>query len=102
MAHFPNLEELAQLADSLDAIQPLPSHDDRESGAVCWHVFRERRDALEFARHIQLESGQRLIGGMSRDSIGTLWWAGVAVEDINAWGNRGAVNKLESSALPSL
>ena len=102
MEHFPNLEELACLSDSLDQTRPLPRRNEADSLAVCWRVFRKKVDALEYARHVQLESGQRLIGGTLTDSIGSLWWAGVEVDSIAAWGNRDAVHKSELPALQSL
>jgi len=60
---------------------------------VQWHVFRTREAAEAFVPSVRLGEGQRLVGGMSRDSVGALWWLGVEVEDIQRWGNRMAVNK---------
>ena len=102
MAHFPNLEELACLSDSLDQKRRLPRRSDADSAVVCWRVFRKKTLALEFARHVQLVPSQRLIGGHLIDSIGSLWWVGVEVDSIAAWGNRDAVHKAELPALQSL
>ena len=60
---------------------------------VQWHVFRSRAQAERFAEGIHLGAGQELVGGFTRDSLGILYWVGVHVEDLEEWGNRGAVNK---------
>lgn len=64
-----------------------------QDNIVQWHVFRSKEAAAEFIPCIRLGPGQRLVGGYSRDSIGPLWWVGVQVDDLETWGNRGAVNK---------
>ena len=102
MEHFPNLEELARLANALDETRALPRRSDTRSSAVCWRVFRKRVDALEHARHVQLAPSQRLIGGTLTDSIGSLWWVGVEVDSVAEWGNRAAVHKSEEASLSSL
>lgn len=60
---------------------------------VQWHVFRSAGEAGDYARHIELGAGQRIVGGCDRDSVGPLWWVGVEVDDLARWGNRAAVNK---------
>lgn len=65
---------------------------------VQWHVFRSRPEAERFALGIHLGQGQELVGGFTRDSIGLLYWVGVHVDDLERWGNRGAVNKHGASA----
>jgi hypothetical protein len=50
---------------------------------------------LRFARKIQLESGEALMGGKTQDSIAALWWVGVQVDDLEAWGSRRAINKID-------
>lgn len=60
---------------------------------VQWHVFRSAGQARDYARHIKLGEGQRIVGGRDDDSVGPLWWVGVEVDDLARWGNRSAVNK---------
>ena len=60
---------------------------------VQWHVFRARDKAERFAQHVELSSGQELVGGWTRDSVGMLYWVGVQVDDLEHWGNAGAVHK---------
>ena len=60
---------------------------------VHWHIFRSLEEAEDYAEHIQLGEGQRIVGGTDSDSIGALWWVGVEVDDVARWGNQGAVNK---------
>lgn len=60
---------------------------------VQWHVFRDRTQAEDFIPAIQLDEGQGLVGGYSRDSIGPFWWVGVQVANLSHWGNRSAINK---------
>ncbi|TCV81045.1 hypothetical protein [Sulfurirhabdus autotrophica] len=70
----------------------LPSHN-AENKVVQWHVFRDAKQADEYADHIFLGDGQSIVGGFDEDSIGELWWVGVEVADLSIWGNRSAVNK---------
>lgn len=70
----------------------LPGHH-AENRVVQWHVFRDVVQADDYADHIQLSSSQTIVGGFDSDSIGTLWWVGVEVDDLASWGNRSAVNK---------
>jgi len=70
----------------------LPHHH-AEHRIVQWHVFRDVIEADDYADHIHLSSGQAVVGGFDSDSIGTLWWVGVEVDDLERWGNRSAVNK---------
>lgn len=72
--------------------RPLPDHH-TEHRVVQWHVFRDVTEAGDYADHIQLSTGQTIVGGFDSDSIGTLWWIGVEVDDLASWGNRSAVNK---------
>ena len=64
-----------------------------EDTVVHWHIFRSLDEAEDYAEHIQLGEGQRIVGGTDSDSIGVLWWGGVEVDDVARWGNQGAVNK---------
>jgi hypothetical protein len=76
----------------LEEEQPLPEGHGRDR-IVQWHVFRSRPQAQAFARAVRLGPGQQLVGGFTRDSVGVLYWVGVQVDDLDAWGNLGAVNK---------
>jgi hypothetical protein len=42
-----------------------------------------------------LGKGEELVGGVTRDSLGPLYWVGVRVEDIETWGDRRAINKTD-------
>lgn len=81
----------------LEEEQPLPEGHGHDH-IVQWHVFRSRSAAETFARGIRLERDQRMVGGFSRDSVGVLYWVGVHVDDLEAWGNRSAVNKHGASS----
>jgi hypothetical protein len=72
--------------------RPLPQRS-RPHRVVTWHVFRTPGEAQAYATGIRLGSGQQITGGHDEDSVGPLWWIGVEVDDLNAWGNRDAVNK---------
>lgn len=96
MAHFPNSEELGALEKRLDEPRPLPNEDPAGSHIVYWHVFRDRNQALEFARQIKLDTGEHLVGGSAKDSIGSLKWLGVQVDDLEAWGNRRSIKKTDA------
>ena len=76
----------------LEEEQALPEGRGRDR-IVQWHVFRSGPQAQAFARGVRLGPGQHLVGGFTRDSVGVLYWVGVQVDDLDAWGNRGAVNK---------
>ncbi|MFO8155708.1 MAG: hypothetical protein ACQERR_08455 [Pseudomonadota bacterium] len=76
----------------LDQPRPLPTGHG-EDNIVQWHVFRSRAGAEAFAPHIMLEGDQQLVGGQTEDSIGTLWWLGVHVDNLADWGNHDAVHK---------
>lgn len=96
MEHFPTPAQLATLEEDIDKDCALPSHRDVEKHhVVYWHVFRRQVDALRFARHILLSDKEKLTGGRAEDSIGSLWWLGVQVDDLQSWGNRGAVHKID-------
>ncbi len=96
MGHFATREELDALAGELEAQRALPNADPERSHVVYWHVFRNHDDTLAFSRQIVLEKGERLVGGRTEDSIGGLWWVGVQVDDLAAWGNRRAVHKIDA------
>lgn len=83
--------------DLLDHELALPEGRGKDR-VVQWHVFRTRRRAEDFMRAIRVGDGQSLVGGYTRDSVGPLWWLGVQVEDVERWGNAGAVNKHGASA----
>lgn len=94
MSVYPSTETLAALEARLKAPRPLPA-DPVAERIVSWHVFRRQEEAREFGRHILLGKGEELIGGLTRDSLGPLYWVGVRVEDIEAWGDRRAINKTD-------
>ena len=71
----------------------LPHSLDDKGAVVQWHAFRVRQAAEAFIPHIRLGPGQQLVGGVTRDSVGPLWWVGVEVDDRVRWGSRLAVNK---------
>ncbi|MGH8672516.1 MAG: hypothetical protein ACREUA_10865 [Burkholderiales bacterium] len=70
----------------------LPARDP-QNRVVQWHVFRDPREADEYAGNIVLGPGQHIVGGKDSDSIGSLWWVGVEVDDLSHWGNVAAINK---------
>lgn len=70
--------------------QTLPG-DPKTEQIVMWKVFRSVDEALEYPRHIMLGVDQSLVGGRTRDSAGDLWWVGVKVADLEAWGNSQAI-----------
>ena len=76
----------------LDQNRPIPEKS-VANRVVQWHVFRDRKLACDFANGIVLGRQQQIVGGTDVDSIGTLYWVGVEVEDIGSWGNAAAVNK---------
>lgn len=76
----------------LDQNRPIPEKS-AANRVVQWHVFRERKAASDFANGIVLGKQQQIVGGTDVDSVGTLYWVGVEVEDISIWGNPAAVNK---------
>ncbi|QKT02922.1 hypothetical protein HUS23_03405 [Ectothiorhodospiraceae bacterium 2226] len=78
--------------DVLERERPLPDGTGAD-GVVHWRVFRHREAARDYLPAIQLGTGQRIVGGYSRDSVGALWWIGVQVDNVHAWGNLSAINK---------
>lgn len=76
----------------LDQNRPIPEKSPLNR-VVQWHVFRDRKAACDFANGIVLGQQQQIVGGTDTDSVGTLYWVGVEVEDIGSWGNAAAVNK---------
>ena len=73
-------------------MRQVPTHDHHDH-VVFWHVFRTLSEAESYAEHVVLSEGQSLAGGVDHDSIGSLWWVGVEVDNITQWGNFTAVNK---------
>ena len=73
-------------------MRQVPTHDNHDH-VVSWHVFRTLRDAESYACHVVLSGGQYLVGGIDHDSVGSLWWVGVEVDDVSQWGNVTAINK---------
>lgn len=94
MAGYPEVSQLHELRRQLAQERSLPGKRPEEDRIVYWHVFRRAEDALAFAGNILLEDDEALVGGYTRDSIGPVWWVGVQVADLAAWGNRGAVHKI--------
>lgn len=80
------------LTQLLTRMRQVPTRDNHDQ-VVSWHVFRTLSEAESYAEHVVLNDGQYLVGGTDHDSIGTLWWVGVEVDDIAKWGNGTAVNK---------
>ncbi len=92
MQKFPSLEQLAVLEVQLEQSRDLPRGQAVQVAQLsCWHVFRQRQAAMDFARNIMLDGGDSLIGGRVRDSIGDLWWVGVHVDDDARWAELGGV-----------
>ena len=79
-------------SDVLARERPIPDGSGTD-GVVHWRVFRRAEDARAYIPAIQLGDGQRIVGGYSRDSVGALWWLGVQVDNVSAWGNLSAINK---------
>lgn len=94
MSAYPSAESLAALAAMLKEQRPLPA-DPVAERIVSWHVFRRPEEAREFGRHIMLGKGEELVGGVTRDSLGLLYWVGVRVDDLDTWGDRRAINKTD-------
>ena len=92
MEEFPSDELIGLLRQLLQRRRQLPADPVKEH-VVSWHMFRSAEQALAFARHIMLGTGESLVGGVTRDSIGDLYWIGVHVEDLEAWGDRKAIQK---------
>lgn len=94
MSAFPSVEALAALESMLSQRCALPA-DPVAERIVTWHVFRHADEAKAFARHVMLDEGESLVGGATQDSLGELYWVGVQVEDIDAWGDRRAIHKTD-------
>lgn len=77
----------------LSQLNRMPVHETSNNHVVSWHVFRRLSDAEDYADNVMLAAGQFMVGGMDFDSIGSLWWVGVSVEDRSRWGNVSAINK---------
>lgn len=92
MAHFPSTEILQALEKEIDRHAALPNQDPVRERIVNWHVFRRRDSALKFARNIMIESGVSLIGGNTSDSVGSLWWVGIRVDNLERWGHKSAIH----------
>ncbi len=65
--------------------------DPKKDRVVLWKIFRSPDEALEYSHHILLEPDQKLVGGCAADTVGKLWWLGVEVADLEAWGNSQAI-----------
>lgn len=76
----------------LSQLNRMPAREGNDH-VVSWHVFRSLSDAEDYASNVMLAAGQFMVGGMDFDSIGSLWWVGVGVEDRARWGNVSAINK---------
>lgn len=94
MSAYPSVEALAALESMFARRRALPA-DPVAERIVTWHVFRHAEEARDFARHVMLGAGESLVGGTTRDSLGELYWVGVQVEDIDAWGDRRAIHKTD-------
>lgn len=96
MGHFASSEGLHAMEAELDTQRPVPNKDPEQTRVVYWHVFRRREDVPAFARWIMLEPGEELVAGHCEDDLGRLWWLGVRVDDLEKWGNRRAVHKIDA------
>ena len=76
----------------LSQISRMPTRDGANH-VVSWHVFRRLSEAEDYAENIMLAGDQQMVGGIDFDSVGSLWWVGVAVDNVARWGNVNAVNK---------
>ncbi len=76
----------------LSQMSRMPTRDS-DNHVVSWHVFRSLSDAENYAENIILSGDQHVVGGIDFDSVGSLWWVGVAVDNVAHWGNVSAVNK---------
>lgn len=97
---FPAREQVVSL---LRNERPLPS-DPLAERVVLWRTFRDPREALEFSHGVMLGKGQDLVGGVTEDNLGPLYWLGVRVDDIAKWGNSKAVQLTDGfdSAVPDV
>ncbi len=73
-------------------LRQAPTHKEHHQ-VVFWHVFRALSEAEAYADNVVLCDGQYLVGGVDHDSVGSLWWIGVEVDDLTKWGNLGSINK---------
>lgn len=69
--------------------------DPRSEHVVVWRAFRDEDQAVDYSRHIMLEPGQRVVGGCGADDVGTYYWIGVEVDDIEKWGHPGAIQLVD-------
>lgn len=74
----------------LQAERALPQ-DPTAERIVLWRIFRAREEAMTFSRAVLLGEGQQLVGGVSADSVGPVFWLGVQVDDLARWGNSKAI-----------
>ena len=74
--------------------RPLP-RDARRERVVVWKAFRVQEQAIDYARHILLEDGQRVVGGCGEDDVGPYCWFGVQVDDLEAWGHPRAIQLVD-------
>lgn len=79
-----------ELVALLGRPRPLP-RDPVGEQVVLWRTFRAVADAVRFSHDIMLGDGQHIIGGVTEDSLGRLYWIGVHVDDLAKWGNTRAI-----------
>ncbi|MDA8327759.1 MAG: hypothetical protein M0Z83_02175 [Betaproteobacteria bacterium] len=87
-------EQHTHIGQILNKSRDLPK-DPKNERVVMWKVFRDEAAALEYSNHILLEPDQRIVGGRSTDSVGVLFWLGVEVDDVAAWGNTHAIQLVD-------
>lgn len=83
-------ERDSQVLSLLEQEHALPA-DPKKDRVVLWKIFRDPAEALEYSHHILLEPDQKLVGGRAADTVGKLWWLGVEVANLEAWGNSQAI-----------
>ncbi len=90
MNRFHDHERDLAVKDLLGKERQLPQ-DPREERIVVWKSFRNPEEARDYAEHILLDADQVLVGGHCKDSLDRVYWVGVQVPDMNAWGHSMAV-----------
>jgi hypothetical protein len=86
------MEEVIMNTQFLSQLNRMPTHGSNNH-VVSWHVFRLLSEAEDYAGNVMLADEQHVVGGMDFDSVGSLWWVGVAVDNMAHWGHAGAINK---------
>ena len=66
--------------------------DPLEERIVVWKTFRDPQEARDYAENILLDTDQELVGGYCADSLGRVYWVGVQVPDVRAWGHSMAIH----------